>query len=157
MHGNGNSLTLRIRTMASHYFVHEWRNLFKVGGTNARQKTIENFFVVWIGKCDVTSIEIWRHYLCTIWKSKLQYTILSKITPLWKRIDEPPEIQIGCWRGDPGQQRHWSSSYDKSPSCWLNKTVRRLRHWNFHLLSFWLALPLLCAICYVTINEKFTW
>jgi len=32
----------------------------KVGGTSARRKTIENF-VVWIGNCDVTSIEIWRH------------------------------------------------------------------------------------------------
>jgi len=28
------------------------------------------------------------------------YTILDKITPLWKRIGEPPEIQIGCYRGD---------------------------------------------------------
>ena len=25
----------------------------------------------------------------------LIYTILDKITPLWKRISEPPEIQIG--------------------------------------------------------------
>jgi len=28
------------------------------------------------------------------------YTILDKITPLWKHIGEPPEIQIGCYRGD---------------------------------------------------------
>jgi len=27
---------------------------------------------------------------------------------------------------------------------WLNATVRRLRHRNFHLLSIWLALYLLC-------------
>jgi len=39
----------------------------------------------------------------------LKYTILDKIKPLWKRISEPPEIQIGCYRGDPGQQRHSGS------------------------------------------------
>ena len=33
---------------------------FKVGGTSASQKPIENF-VAWIGNCDVTSIDIWRH------------------------------------------------------------------------------------------------
>ena len=44
----------------------------------------------------------------------LNYTILDKIKPLWKRIGEPPEIQISCYRGDPGQQRHSGSSYDKS-------------------------------------------
>jgi len=32
----------------------------------------------------------------------LNYTILDKTTPLWKRIGEPSEIQIGCYRGDPG-------------------------------------------------------
>ena len=55
----------------------------------------------------------------------LNYTILDKFTPLWKRIGEPPEIQIGCYRGDPGQQHHSGSSYDL---FWLKKTVRRLRH-----------------------------
>ena len=88
----------------------------------------------------------------------LNYTIiLDKITSLWKRISEPPEIQIGCYRGDPGQQRHSGSSYDKSAFILLNKTVRRLRHWNFHLLSFWLALLLLWDVSYVKINEKFSW
>ena len=42
----------------------------------------------------------------------LNYTILDKIKPLWKRIGEPLEIQIGCYRGDPGQQRYSGSSYD---------------------------------------------
>jgi len=42
----------------------------------------------------------------------LNYTILGKITPQWKRISEPPEIQICFYRGDPGQQRHSGSSYD---------------------------------------------
>ena len=55
----------------------------------------------------------------------LDSTITDKITPLWKHIGEPPEIQLGCHRGEPGQQRHSSSSYDL---FWLNKTVRRLRH-----------------------------
>jgi len=44
----------------------------KVGGTSARSKIIENF-VVWFGNCDVTSIEIWRHCIYTIWRSKLHY------------------------------------------------------------------------------------
>jgi len=36
----------------------------------------------------------------------LNYNILDKTTPLWRRIGEPPEIQIGCYRGDPGHRRH---------------------------------------------------
>jgi len=28
------------------------------------------------------------------------YIILNKLTPLLKRIGEPPKIQIGCYRGD---------------------------------------------------------
>jgi len=70
----------------------------------------------------------------------INYTILDKITSLCKRIGEPPETQIGCYRGNPGHQRHSQSIY----SDWLNKSVRRLRHWNFHLLSFWMALSLPC-------------
>jgi len=45
---------------------------FKVGGTSARCKVIANF-VVGVGNCDVTSIEIWRHYIYTIWRSKLHH------------------------------------------------------------------------------------
>jgi len=52
----------------------------------------------------------------------LNYTIWDKVTPLWKRIGEPPEIQIGCYRGNPGQQRH-SGTYNL---VWLNKTGPRL-------------------------------
>jgi len=40
----------------------------------------------------------------------LNSTKTDNITPLWKRIGEPPEIQISCYRGEPGQQRHSSSS-----------------------------------------------
>jgi len=39
----------------------------------------------------------------------------------------------------------------------LNTTVRGLCHWNFHLLSFWLPLSLLCDVGDVTVNEKFSW
>jgi len=41
----------------------------------------------------------------------LNYTISDKTTPLWKRIGELPEIQKGCYRGEPGHQRHSSYSY----------------------------------------------
>ena len=82
----------------------------------------------------------------------LNYTILDKLTPLLKCIAELPEIQIGYYRGDPGQQRHLGSSYDL---FWLNKIVRRLRHWNFHLLSFWLALLLLCDVSYVIMRSSY--
>jgi len=36
-------------------------------------KKLYKFFVVWIGNCDVTNNEIWRHYLYTLWRSKLHY------------------------------------------------------------------------------------
>jgi len=36
------------------------------------KKTIKNF-AVRIGGCDDRSIEIWRYYLCTIWRSKFHY------------------------------------------------------------------------------------
>ena len=127
----------------------------KWGGTSARQKNYRKF--LWFELANVTSQALKYDVITYAPYEGLNYTILSKITSLWKRIGEPPEIQIACCRGDPGQQRHRGSSYDKSPSFWLNKTVRRLRHWNFHLLSFWLALSLLCGVCYVAINEKFTW
>ena len=39
----------------------------------------------------------------------LNYTILNKIEPLWKLVGEPREIQIGCYTGDPSQQRYSGS------------------------------------------------
>jgi len=39
---------------------------FKVGGHKCTLKKIIVNLVVWIGNCDVTSIEIWRHYIYTI-------------------------------------------------------------------------------------------
>jgi len=115
--------------------LHGWRNLFQSGGHIAN-------FVVWIGLCDVTSIEIWRHHICTIWRSN--YTILNETTPSWKRIGEPPEIQIAVTGAT--QVNSVTRANHTIYSDWLNKTVRRLCRWNFHLLSFWLALSLACDV-----------
>jgi len=53
----------------------------------------------------VTS-QAFKYYVITYTPYEgLNYTILDKLTPLWKRIGEAPEIQIGCYRGDPGHQR----------------------------------------------------
>ena len=57
----------------------------------------------------------------------LKYTILDKTTPLWKSIGEPPEIQLGCYRGDPGHQRHSGSSYNLFWLTELNRAKVRLR------------------------------
>jgi len=46
---------------------------FKVGGHKCTLKKIIANFVVWIGNCDVRRIEIWRHYLYILWRSKLHY------------------------------------------------------------------------------------
>jgi len=84
----------------------------------------------------------------------MNYTISDKITPLWKRIGEPLEIKIGCYRGNPGQQRHSGSSNDL---FWLTKTVRRLRHWKFPFAFILAGITVLCDLSYVTMNEKFLW
>jgi len=76
----------------------------------------------------------------------LKYTILDKTMPLWKSIGEPPEIQIGCYRGDPGHQRHSGSSYDLFWLTELNRWKVRLRHWSCLLLSFWLVLSFPCDV-----------
>jgi len=99
----------------------------------------------------------------TKWRSKLHHLRQNYTT--MRTYGEISEIQIGCYKGDPGQQHHsgqWYCFYGHSAGSshdlhWLNKTVRSLSHWNFHLLSFWLALLLLCDVGYVTINEKFAW
>ena len=111
---------------------------FKVGGHKCTLKNYGKF--VWFELATVTSKALKYDVIAYTPYEGPNYPILDNITPLWKRIGEPPEIQIGCYRGDPGQQRHSGSSYDL---FWLNKTVRRLRHWHLHLLSFWLALLLL--------------
>jgi len=41
---------------------------------------------------------------------------------------------------------------------WMNATVRGLQYWNFNLLSFWLAISLLCDVsfAFATMNKKFS-
>ena len=59
---------------------------FKVGGTNARQKTLEH-------SCgfNITSSQALKYYVIIYTPHvSLNYTILDKIKPLWKRIGEPP-------------------------------------------------------------------
>jgi len=79
-----------------------------------------------------------------------------------------PQLRISFrhpWPGaTPGQQRRSGSSHalkaleskliHKSRLHGLNATVRGLRHWNYHLLSFWLSLSL-CYVSYVTVNWRF--
>jgi len=55
------------------WFDHGWRDLFQIGGAQVHVKKLQKILVVWIGHCDVTSIGIWRHYIHTIWRSKLHY------------------------------------------------------------------------------------
>ena len=77
---------------------------FKVGGgTSARWKEIIANFVVWIGNCDVTSIEIWHYCLYTIWRSKLHYfrqNYTTIKTYRWTTWNSNRHLQ-----GDPGNQR----------------------------------------------------
>jgi len=84
------------------------------------QKLLWFELALWRNKqWNMTSLPI--HHM----KVQIQYNILNNIKPLLKRIGEPPQIQIGCCKGDTGKQRHSGSSYDL---FWLHKTVRRLRH-----------------------------
>ena len=88
----------------------------------------------------------------TIWRSKLHYfrqNYTTMKTCLWITWNSNRLL-----KGDSRQRRHSGSSRDL---CWLIATVRRLRHWNFHSLSFWLAISLLCDVSYVTVNETFSW
>jgi len=61
------------------------------------------------------------------------YTISDKVSPLWKRICEPPEIQIGCYWGD---SRSTASLGLITRFMLIDCNRSALCHWNFHLLSF---------------------
>ena len=124
---------------------HGWRNLFQSGGHKCKSKKYIKF--LWFELATVRSQALKYDVIAYALYEGLNSTIFGKITPLWKRIGEPPEIQIGCYSGEPGP-------YDL---FWLSKTVWRLRHWDSHLLSFWLALLLLCDVSHVIINESFSW
>ena len=114
----------------------------KWGGHKCTSKNCRKF--LWF-ELAVTS-QVLKYCLYTTWRSKIHYFRQNYYE---KRMGKT-EIQIGWYRGDPRQQRHSSSSCDLFR---LNKTVRCLRHWNFHLLS----LSLLCDVNYLTINGKCSW
>jgi len=68
-----------------------WRNLFQSGTAQVHVKwTVEK---LWFELATVTSqalkYDIVNYSICR-----------SKLHHLWRRIDEPPEIQIGCYRGN---------------------------------------------------------
>ena len=83
----------------------------KWAGTNAHQKNYRKFLRFELAT--VTSQALKYDVITYTPYESLTYTILDKITPLLKRIGEPPEIQISCHRGDPSLgliiQRHSGS------------------------------------------------
>jgi len=83
---------------------------FSKWGHKGTSKTYRKF--LWFELATVTSQALKYDIITYTPYEGLNYTILDKITPLCQRIGEPPEIQIGCYRGDPGQQRHSGSSHD---------------------------------------------
>jgi len=126
----------------------------KVGGTSARWKEIIANFVVWIGNCDVTSIELWRHYLHTIWRYKLHYFRQNHTTmKAYRRT---------TWNSNSLLQGRPRSSAS------LGRIIRfiltdRIKPFDacvteisicFHS-SWHYRCPV--TLCYVTINEKFSW
>jgi len=81
----------------------------KWGGTSSRQKYYRK--ILWLELATVTSQALKYGVITCIPYEGLNYIILDKITLVWKRIGEPPQIQTGCYRGDPDQQRHSGSSH----------------------------------------------
>jgi len=82
-----------------------WRNLFQSGGEQVHvKKKLQQ--ILCFELATVTSQTLKYDVIAYAPYECLNYTILDKTRPLWKRIGEPPEIQIGCYRGDPGHQRH---------------------------------------------------
>jgi len=113
-------------------------------GTSARWKEIIANVVVWIGNCDVTSIEIWRHYIYTMWTSKLHYfrqNYTTTKTYRWTNWNWNRLLQ-----GRPRSSASFGLIIRFILTDWI-KPFQRLSHWNFHiLLSFWLALSLSCDV-----------
>jgi len=81
----------------------------KWGGRNSRQKNYRKIF--WFELATVTSQALKYGVITYTPYEGLNIIILDKLH-LKKCIGEPPEIQIGCYRGNPGQQRH--SGYEIS-------------------------------------------
>jgi len=53
---------------------------------------------LWFELVTVTSKVLKYDVITDLPYESLNYTISDKITPLWKRIGELPEIQISCYR-----------------------------------------------------------
>jgi len=104
--------TFVINPKSLHIHAHGWRNLSQSGGHKCTSKNYRK--ILWFELVTVASQALKYDVTTYTPYDGLNYTISDKITPLWKRIGEPHEIQIGCYRGDPGQQRHSGSSYEKS-------------------------------------------
>ena len=84
---------------------HGWRNLFQSRGAQVHvEKRL--WQILWFELATVMSQALEYDIITYASYEGLNYTILDKTTPLWRRIGEPPEIQIGCYRGDPGHRRH---------------------------------------------------
>ena len=123
---------------------HGWRNLFQSGGgTSARQKNHRQF--LWCELATVTSQALEYDAITYTPYEGHNYPVLDIITSLWKRIGVPPEIQIRCYRGDPGQQRHSGSLYNLD---WLHKTVRLKYPFAFILAG------IIFTLCHKLSNNK---
>jgi len=127
---------------------------FKVGGTSACWKEITANFVVWIGNCGVTSIEIWRHYIYIIWRSKLHYfrqNYIAMKTHRWTTWNSNRLLQ-----GRPRSSASlgliirfiltdWIKPFDV---CVTEISICVHSAWHYRCPG---------TLCYVTINEKLSW
>jgi len=87
-----------------------WKNLFQSGGAqvHVEKKLLQ---ILWFELAAVTSQALKHDVITHTPYEHLNYTMLDKTTPLQKCTGEPPEIQIGCYRGDPGHHRHLHTIY----------------------------------------------
>jgi len=69
------------------------------GGHKCTSKELYKFFMVWIGHCNITSIEIWCHHLCNTWRSKLHYFRQNYTTVKTHRLSTWNSNRL--WHGRP--------------------------------------------------------
>ena len=123
-------------TCANYGIYHGWRNHFLSGGQKCTSKRLP--YSQRFQLATVTSQAL-KYDIYAIWRYKLHYfrqNYLTMQTYRWTTWNSNRLLQ--------GQPRSSASQSVSIYSDWLNKSVRRLRHWNFHLLSFWMALSLPC-------------
>jgi len=127
---------------------------FKVGGTSARWKEIIANFVVWIGNCDVTRIEIWLHYIYTIRRSELHHfrqnyaTMKTYRWTTWnsnRMLQGRPRSLASLGLIKRFILTEWIKPFD---TCVTEISIcfHSGRHYRCPV-----------TLCYVTINEKFSW